>query len=312
MKATIIKRAPLENLPSASGVEIIDGVIYIIGDDTPYMYVLDHSLKLLEKVTLFDSEDFETGRIPKKIKPDLECMTTLTIHGNKYILAMGSGSKENRDKGFLIKLPTRYNKKYIVQPFSFTRLYNLLRSNPDIAGNGRLNLEAAAADGQHFILFNRANKSGNNVLLYFQLEEFIVYLTENPDLVPFPVIQNFDLPSIEGVPAGFSGASFWEGKIFFTAAAEDTSDAVDDGEVHGSLLGCMDIHTADYLRGGIMKDFCEMKGCVPITEKDKIFKGKVESISLYEKDSETQFVALAITDDDKGGSELLMLEIDLA
>lgn len=311
MKVNVIKRVELDNLPSASGVEIIDGIIYIVGDDSPYMYVLDHSLKLLEKVELFETPDFESGRIPKKIKPDLECMTPLTINNNKYILVMGSGSKENRDRGFLIKLPTRYNKKYIVQSLSFTGLYSLLQSNPEIVGDGKLNLEAAAADEQHFILFNRGNKSGKNSALYFQLEEFIVYLTENPDLVPFPVIQNFTLPSINKVPAGFSGASFWDGKLFFTAAVEDTDDAVDDGEVHGSMVGWMEMNTADYFRGGTMKDFSIMKDCAVIEEDGRRYAGKVESISLHEKDSDTEYVALAITDNDMGGSELLMLQITI-
>ncbi len=55
------------------------GIIHIIGDDSPFLYCLDHQLKLLQKVELFESTDFETGRIPKKKKPDLECMTSLEI-----------------------------------------------------------------------------------------------------------------------------------------------------------------------------------------------------------------------------------------
>jgi hypothetical protein len=311
MKANIIKRVALENIPSASGVEIIDGMIYIIGDDSPYMYVLDHSLKLLDKVELFVTEDFGSGRIPKKIKPDLECMATLTINNNKYILSMGSGSAENRDKGFLIKLPTKFNKKYVVQNISFKSLYQLLGSNPEIVGDGKLNLEAAASDDQHFVLFNRGNRSGKNTALYFQLEEFIVYLTENPEMVPFPVIQSFELPSINNVPSGFSGASVMDGKLFFTAAVEDTSDAVADGEVHGSMVGWIDVVTADPLRGGNLKSFSKFKDCATIEEDGKVYPGKVESISLHEKDSDTEFIALAVTDSDDGGSELLMLEIKL-
>src|SRR5687768_1753982 len=96
MKVSVIKKALLEDLPSASGMEIIDGVIYIIGDDSPYLYVLDHSLRVINKVELFKTEDFESGRIPKKLKPDLETLTSLTISGNKYLLATGSGSDVNR------------------------------------------------------------------------------------------------------------------------------------------------------------------------------------------------------------------------
>jgi hypothetical protein len=310
MKSTIIKKALLENLPSASGVEIIDGIIHIIGDDSPYLYCLDHTLKVIDKVELFATENFESGRIPKKIKPDLECMSQLTINNNKYIITMGSGSKENRDKGFLIKLPTKYNKKYFVQEVSFKGLYDLLRNNDEIVSDGKLNLEAAATSDEHFILFNRANKSGKNVVLYFKLEEFLVYVTENQEMIPFPKIYTYDLPSLNGVPGGFSGASVINEKLFFTASVEDTADAVEDGEVYGSFVGWMDVLKMDYLRGGSEKSV-EMKDCSVIEEDGKIFLGKVESICLYEKESDQEYIALAITDNDLGASEILMIEVKL-
>ncbi|MBX9852940.1 MAG: hypothetical protein K2X86_14450 [Cytophagaceae bacterium] len=311
MKASIIKRVTLENLPSASGVEIIDGIIHIIGDDSPYLYCLDHSLKVIDKVELFKSEDFSTGRIPKKIKPDLECMAPITINNNKHIIVMGSGSAKNRDKGFLVKLPNKYNKKYFVQELSLKSLYELLESNPEIVGDGKLNLEAAASTDDHLILFNRGNKAGKNVILYFSMEEFKVYLLENPEMIPFPKIYSFELPSIKNVPAGFSGASVMDNKLFFTAAVEDTSDPVLDGEVLGSLVGWVDMQRLDFVRGGNREALSEVKDSAIIEENGEIYLGKVESITLFEKDSDTKYIAIAITDDDMGGSELLMLEINL-
>lgn len=311
MKASIIKKAIFDNLPSASGVEIIDGIIYVVGDDSPYLYCMDHSLKILDKIELFASDDFETGRIPKKIKPDLECITPIEINGKKHLLLFGSGSAENRDKGFLVKLPTKYNKKHIVQAVSFTGLYQLLKSNPDVVGDSILNLEAAATTDSHLILFNRANKSGNNSVLYFDLEEFTVYLTENNDLIPFPKIYNYILPEIGGVPSGFSGASVMDNKLFFTAAAEDTDDPVADGAVTGSLIGWMDILTVDNIRGGNPEALSSIKGFAVIEENGKTYKGKVESISLFEKESNNEYIAIAVTDNDMGGSEILMVDISL-
>jgi hypothetical protein len=309
MKATVIKRAILDNLPSASGVEIIEGIIYVMGDDSPFLYCLDHSLKILEQIELFPSDDFSTGRISKKIKPDLECITPLVINNNKYLLLMGSGSAENRDKGFLVKLPTKYNKKHVVTPVSFKGLYDLLRSNPDVVGNSILNLEAAATTDQHVVLFNRANKAGQNAVMYFNLEEFIVYLTENNELIPFPSIYHFELPSIEGVPAGFSGASVMGDKLFFTAACEDTDDPVADGKVTGSMIGWLEVQVVDPLRGGNKIPLSSVKEVATIMEEGKVYEGKVESISLHEKDSDKEYIAIAVTDNDLGGSEILMVEI---
>jgi hypothetical protein len=265
----------------------------------------------MESVELFKSEDFKSGRIPKKIKPDFESITKIFVNGNNHILLLGSGSTENRDNGFLVKLPNRYNKKHFITPVSLKGLYDLMRSNEEIVGDGKLNIEAAASNSDHFILFNRSNKSGNNILMDFNLEEFLVFLNENHELIPFPAIHPFTLPSIEGIPAGFSGASIYEDKLFFTASVEDTSDAVLDGKVHGSFTGYFNLRASDYLRGNERSEFSVITDKALIEEDGKIFPGKVESISIFEKDSETKYIALAITDNDQGASELLMIEIDL-
>jgi hypothetical protein len=224
---------------------------------------------------------------------------------------MGSGSAANRDKGFLVKLPTKFNKKHVIQPVSFAGLYNLLRTNYDIVGNSILNLEAAATTDKHLFLFNRANNTGLNTVVYFDLEEFIVYLTENDEMIPFPKIQNFTLPAIDSIPSGFTGATAFENKLFITAAAEDTSNPVADGEVSGSLIGLLKLVATDNIRGGNREAIDTKLQHSLIDEKGERYKGKVESISIHEKDSDTKYIALAVTDDDNGGSELLMLEIDI-
>lgn len=41
MTATILIEGPLPDLPSASGVEILDAGAYVIGDDSSFLYQLD-------------------------------------------------------------------------------------------------------------------------------------------------------------------------------------------------------------------------------------------------------------------------------
>src|SRR4051794_39139698 len=136
MKVTIIKKAILENLPSASGMEVINGIIYIVGDNSPYLYKLDHDLKVLEKIELFKAE-LKDGVIPKPVKPDLESMAKLSINNYPHILMMGSGSKSPyRDVAYLVKLPTNYNRKHIITQINVADLYNLLRSNDEIMNGG--------------------------------------------------------------------------------------------------------------------------------------------------------------------------------
>jgi hypothetical protein len=307
MQTKVIKKAVLENIPSASGVEVVDGMIYIIGDDSKYLFKLKYNLELLEKIELFKSD--EEGRIPKSEKPDLECMTLLTINNYKHLLIFGSGSTDKRNQVFLVKLPTKYNKNHFVQQFDLTEFYRLLQSNEEVTGGETLNLEAAAADDQHLYLFNRANKKGTNSVLVIKLEEFIPYLCEGSQLIPFPFVKTYQLPEIGGVPSGFSGASVFDKKLYFTASAEDTDDAYLDGPVQGSLAGIMELGEFDYLRGGMNSLLPEQFQIGAIDDNGQPYKGKIESISIFEAESSSETIAIAVTDNDKGGSELLMLSV---
>ena len=38
---------------------------------------------------------------------------------------------------------------------------------------------------------------------------------------------------------------------------------------------------------------------------------KVESVSVYEKENETTFIAIAVSDDDIGGSDILVLQLEI-
>ncbi|MFL5730741.1 MAG: DUF6929 family protein [Cytophagaceae bacterium] len=309
MKATIVKKAILEHIPSASGMEVINGIIYVVGDNSPYLYKLDHSLKLLEKIEIFKTET-EDGLIPKPVKPDMECMAKLSINNYPHIIMMGSGSKSPyRDVACLVKLPTNYNRRHVVTQINVADLYNLLRSNDEIMNGGELNLEGAAVSRDNFILFNRSSSGSRNVALYFHLEEFIEYLQGHTEMTPFPVIRDYDLPSINGVRSGFSGADVFEDKLFFTSAVENTTNAIDDGEVFGSFVGWMPASKVANMKGAPRNENA-IQGTVQLMYEDKPYLGKVESISVYEKD-EDKYIALAVTDSDGGDSEILMLELEL-
>jgi hypothetical protein len=37
----------------------------------------------------------------------------------------------------------------------------------------------------------------------------------------------------------------------------------------------------------------------------------VESVSVYEKENDNTYIAIAVSDDDKGGSDILMVQLEL-
>ena len=79
MKIEITNKISLDNLPSASGLEIINENLYIVGDDSPFLYLLDFNFKQIDRIQLFSTNDFSNGRMPKHLKPDLEFLTKLEI-----------------------------------------------------------------------------------------------------------------------------------------------------------------------------------------------------------------------------------------
>jgi hypothetical protein len=311
LKATILKKTEIKDLPSASGIEVVDGIIYVIGDDSPYLYCLDHHLNVLERVLLYETSGFEEGRIPKNVKADLECLTLLTIDRYKYLFISGSGATEQRNRAFLVKLPTKYNKKHVVREVLIANLFDFLRSNPDICSSGRLNLEGAAVSENKFILLQRANQSSGNIALVFDKEEFIVFLMENSELIPFPEILPVGLPLMGSLKSGFSGACVFDDLFFYTASVEETQDAVQDGKVYGSFIGLLHMNSADYTKGVKKDTLSSADSYSPVLYEHTAYPAKVESICVYAKESENQYIALAVTDDDKGGSELLMIEIKM-
>ncbi|HVD98190.1 MAG TPA: hypothetical protein VNB90_08280 [Cytophagaceae bacterium] len=311
MKISIVRKAKLENIRSASGVEVVDGIIYILSDDASCLYKIKHDLTLLEKVELYKSSSGATEQIPKAEKADLECMGQLSINGYKHLLLLGSGSKSPmRDKGFLIKLPTNYNRKHLVWEINVSSLYNLLRSHDEISAEGDINLEGLAFGEENVYLFNRGNRSGSyNVALSFNKPEFIEYIQGHTDATPFPSVQKIELPEIKGVPAAFTGADFFDQRYWFTCAAEDSPNAYDDGPIAGSMIGYMNI--AEDYNGRFMEQRLSVKVLATAMEEGKEFSGKIESISVYEKDRENTYTAVAVTDSDGGESELLLLDIQL-
>jgi len=311
MQLSVLKHVHLTTIPSASAVEVINGNIYIVGDDSSFLYVLKYDLTVLAEVPLYQAkaEDLTGNRILKKKKADLECITKLTINGYPHLLILGSGSKSpRRDVAFLVKLPTPYNRKHLVWEISLVKWYSFLRMNETVTGeSGVLNFEAAATTDDHLYVFNREN----NAALRFDLPEFIEFIQGHTDSIPFPTIIPTDLPEIDGVRSGFSGADYFDHKLFFTAAAENTSNAIDDGEIIGSAVGILSFNGEEKTRGKLTDGFVgeiSQFTLIPTIENRLL---KIESISVYEKENDSTYIAIAVSDDDLGGSDILMLQLDL-
>src|SRR5690349_779931 len=91
---TLLKTEYLENYPSASGIEYIDGKLYIMGDDATQLLVLSTDYTAIDSVTIFKQSG---KRIHYTIKPDLESLTFTRYKGKDYLVATPSFSSEKRN-----------------------------------------------------------------------------------------------------------------------------------------------------------------------------------------------------------------------
>lgn len=303
MRATILQETPLPNLPSASGIEIIGEVAYVIGDDSPFLYQLSaSSLAAGEKVPLFETAHFSTGRIPKDVKLDLECLTALTTPmGEVGLLVLGSGATAAREQGFWVPLPGTTGAAASVYPLALGGLYGALR--PLLPADIILNLEAVAATATELLLFQRTvGAATGNLVFRLPLVATLDYLHHRTPQLP-PVHRQFaELPAIAGKPAGFSGASWFADELFITASVEDTQDAVLDGVVLGSFVGILQL-TKESERP-LPVALAQLK-----LPNGKPYRGKVESVAARRRTGPGRYELLLVTDDDAGGSTAVAVEL---
>ena len=306
MSAIIHRQHLYQQIPSGSGLELSAGKLYLIGDDSPLLYVLDPaSLRQTGSIRLFASKDFDSGRIPKMRKPDLECLTQLRINGVNSLVAFGSGSTDRRNRCFTIALPASPQARPQVREHSLKNLYAALQADQELLGGEVLNLEAAATTPDHLLLLQRAAGEGPNLMLAFPRQEFAAYLEGRRREPPAYASLPFRLPELAGQRARFSGATVHGQRLFFTASVENTDDAIQDGEVLGSFIGWVDL--ADLKPGN---KALEAPTLQVQNQQGETYKGKVESLVILDSPRAGIYRALAITDNDQGQSELLEVELN--
>lgn len=207
---------------SASGLIYKDNQLFIIGDNSSYLYEYGIENKALKRHPLTENP---SENIAKKDKPDFEAIAE--FDGKTYIF--GSGSTENRNK--MVTIDSK--SKEIIATTDLSDLYLAMQSFAELP-EGDLNLEGAAYNGNEWFFFNRGNGAkGKNIVFTVQgknlTEEFNIIVTE------------FKLPKLKGIRSSFTDAVLAGNKMYFLATAENTTSTYNDGEVLGSIIGCIDL-----------------------------------------------------------------------
>lgn len=223
-----MNRFTLELLFQIIGVGSASGLIYnhdhlnIISDNSSYLYEYGVKSSSLKRHPLLENP---SENIAKKIKPDFEAITSYA----DTLYLFGSGSTANRSK--MIKVNAQ--SKEVISVTDISDLYVAMQTFAELNAEN-FNIEGVAYNGKSWYFFNRGNgATGKN----------IVFTIEGKNLVDdFNIIfSELKLPKIKGVRSGFTDAILVGDKLYFLAAAEDTSSTYNDGAVLGSLIGRIDI-----------------------------------------------------------------------
>jgi len=291
---------------AASSMTWVGSRIALVQDDVNFVALIDPLTGLATAVTLPAGKDdlrqFDVGRGNKKYKLDLEAMTRVPHPDGSMLLAFGSGSKKRRENVMMLSFTGRTAHPVPTEPslVALPALYAALRSETAFAGSD-MNIEGALYVDGVIRLFGRGNGEAKDGLRPMDatcdLEWGILRAhIGKPDALPLPSIcrvTQYDLGSVDGVALGFTDAiSLRRGMVMYSAAAEASPDASEDGEVGGSALGVL---PNDRRQGGRWAPILD-EGGAP-------FAGKVEGLVLDRRDSRRALVVIDV-DDHTRASEL--------
>ncbi|RZJ26083.1 MAG: hypothetical protein EOO54_04105 [Haliea sp.] len=229
------------HLSSASALVQAGPWLYLVADD-------EHHLGLFEAAgdpsAPVELKRLAAGELAhdkgqrKKQKPDLEALVLLEQGGQpvlRALLALGSGSRSNRERGFLLELDSECRPCGEARAIDLSTLYRPLHEEfPD------LNVEGAFVTGDEFRLLQRANRGdARNACISYPLADLLGWLAQQRSAPPQPLrITPYAIGEVAGVPLGFTDAAGLAGGAWiFSAVAEDTTDSYTDGACAGSVIG---------------------------------------------------------------------------
>ena len=224
----------ISGIGSASGLIYTNNQLYIISDNSTFLYQYNVNTEKLNRINLNETSQ---ENIPKIIKPDFE---SITVKGNKLYI-FGSGSTINREMRVTYNLKTKQIKQK-----SLSDLYEKFKSKSEISSDN-LNIEGAFYNLQKWFFFQRGNGA---------LSKNGIFISDKNELVFKPI----QLPKIQKIEATFTDAIVVDDLIYFLAAVENTTSTYDDGEILGCYVGCLSLNTLEIIFTHKISDHNKFEG----------------------------------------------------
>ncbi|HRN98767.1 MAG TPA: hypothetical protein PLA69_05565 [Flavobacterium sp.] len=208
----------LTGVGSASGLVYDQGNLYLISDNSTFLYRYDLRQKQLDAIAI---DAVPAANLGKPVKPDFEA---IAINDGK-LYAIGSGSTPKRQRMAVVNLRTNDFSMADLSTF-----YAKLKKTAQLSDD-QFNLEGLVFAESGVLLFQRGNGSrlANGV-----------FVADGLDADADVCYHRVELPAIDGVPSSFTDATLADGRLFVLASAEASNSTYLDGDVSGSLIAELD------------------------------------------------------------------------
>ena len=219
------------HLSAASGLVCTLGRAYVIGDDEQHLAIYSDrgSAGQLQRVLAGDLPRAKAAR--KRRKADFESL--LWLPQQSALIALGSGSRPQRDRGIQLPLDADGSPRLLATNFDLAPLYEPLR-----ARMGSLNIEGAVVVGDELILLQRGHAGSASMSLHYALSDFQDAIAGQRSADHPPALRPYSLGAIDGAPLALTdGTALPGGGWAFTAVAEASDDSYADGPCRGSAVG---------------------------------------------------------------------------
>jgi len=215
--------AIIKGIGSASGLVLKQNHLYVIGDNSAYLYQYNITTKSLNKIEILEGLKTQEN-IPKAEKPDFEVLCN--YEDQLYIIGSGSTAKRNQMLTFDLL-------SHQIIKHDLTVLFRKIKVQFGI-DDDNLNIEGAIFTGSDWFLFNRGNGNATkNGIFKIHGKDL-----KSANKIAFTPIM---LLKTNKVLVTFTDAILHKEQIYFIAAAEDTTSTYHDGEIVGSYMGSINI-----------------------------------------------------------------------
>lgn len=277
----------IPGFPSASAIAYCDRKLFVMGDDSRYLVILDDQHNKIDSIRVFDGEE---KRIPQDVKADIE--SGLVV--GRSIVLIGSSSSQPRHRSYLIK-PSGDKRNKI------KTLTNRSWLRESITSTGSVNIEGAMAFDRKLVCANRSMKgSGANFLFVTPLRPFLrgrsASVKEREIVIPDSINRS----------VGISDLYYFESNdlLLVTLSSEDSSNPLEDGAIGTSYVAWIRGFT-DVFKKGVLR----LQGVVDLTAIDSVFNGqKIEGVCA-QRGNDGDLILHLVSDNDDGTSRIFRLSM---